>query len=101
MAHAFGYAIADVYLSFAVESAIWLLYFVMFTSSAWQATPGKRWFGIKVTDLQGGRISLGRSTARAFASVLSWVVFLIGFLLVFLTRRRQALHDLIAGTVVV
>jgi uncharacterized RDD family membrane protein YckC len=101
VAHSLGYSIADVWLNFAVETALWLLYFAAFTASAWQATPGKRWFGIKVTDLSGRRIGIGRSIVRAVASVLSWVALFGGYLLALVTPRRQALHDLMAGTVVV
>lgn len=101
VAHSLGYSIADVWLSFAAEMGLWLIYFGAFTASAWQATPGKRWFGIKVTDLSGRRIGIGRSLARVLASVLSWVALFAGYLLALLTPRRQALHDLMAGTVVV
>lgn len=76
------------------------LYEAAFLSSAWQATPGKRATGVFVTDLVGERISFGRASARAFATHLSWIA-LIGYLIQPFTAKRQALHDLIAGTVVV
>jgi uncharacterized RDD family membrane protein YckC len=76
------------------------LYFAIFESSAWQATLGKRALGVVVTDLAGDRISFGRATGRHFAHYLS-TIFLIGFLIQPFTARRQALHDLIAGTLVV
>ena len=100
LAHALGYSIANTWVNFAVDAALWLLYFAVFTASAWQATPGKRWFGIKVTDLEGRRITFGRSLTRAIASILSWAVF-VGLLMAAFTPRRQALHDFLAGTVVV
>ena len=39
--------------------------------------------------------------ARLFAKLLSGLVFCLGFLLAAFTARKQALHDLLAGTLVV
>lgn len=76
------------------------LYFAVTHSSSAQATPGKRLVGLKVTDLNGHRISFGRATGRYFASTLSALLLLIGYLMVLFTERRQCLHDLIADTLV-
>jgi uncharacterized RDD family membrane protein YckC/Tfp pilus assembly protein PilE len=76
-------------------------YYAGFHSSSLQATPGKGVFGIKVTDTEGRRISLGRAIGRYFASWLSFLVLGIGFLMAAFTQRRQALHDMICGTLVV
>jgi hypothetical protein len=59
--------------------AAWM-YFAAFESSGWQATPGKKALGIKVTDLNGDRISFGRATLRYFGKGLSSLV-LIGWFL--------------------
>ncbi|MCP1675774.1 putative RDD family membrane protein YckC [Natronocella acetinitrilica] len=80
--------------------ASWL-YWAGFHSSAYQATPGKLVMGLRVTDLQGQRISFLRATGRHLAEFLSAVLFLIGYIMVAFTRRKQGLHDLIAGTLVV
>jgi uncharacterized RDD family membrane protein YckC len=77
------------------------LYFAYQESSPAQATIGKRALGIKVTDLEGNRISFGRATGRYFAKYLSAITLFIGFLLAAFTARKQALHDMIAGTLVV
>jgi uncharacterized RDD family membrane protein YckC len=77
------------------------LYFAGLESSAWQATAGKRLLGLLVTDTAGRRLSFGRSTARYFAKLLSALPILIGYLLAAFTPRKQALHDIIAGTLVV
>jgi uncharacterized RDD family membrane protein YckC len=77
------------------------LYHALFESSNRQATPGKLACGIKLTDLAGERIGFGRASARYFASWITSVTFLIGYLTVAFTERRQALHDLIARTLVV
>ncbi len=81
-------------------AAPWL-YHALFESSRKQATPGKLACGIKLTNLAGERIGFGRASARYFASWLTSVTFLIGYLTVAFTEKRQSLHDLIARTVVV
>ena len=77
------------------------LYAALFESSAMQATPGKKAIGLKVTDLQGNRISFGRATGRYFAEWITGMTFLVGYVMVAFTQKRQSLHDMIAGTVVV
>src|SRR5689334_9060701 len=79
---------------------LWL-YFALLESSRLQATPGKLALAIKVTALDGGRIGFWRATGRTIAKYLSAVILMIGFIMAGLTRRKQALHDLIAGTLVV
>ena len=76
-------------------------YFAILESSARQATLGKMAIGIKVTDLNGHRISLLRATGRFFAKFLSGLILLIGYIMAAFTARKQALHDILAGTLVV
>jgi uncharacterized RDD family membrane protein YckC len=76
------------------------LYEAFMESSSYQATLGKMIFGMKVTDLNGNRISFGRATGRHFAKILSGMILCIGFIMVGLTERKQGLHDLLAGTLV-
>lgn len=77
------------------------LYFAKLESSAGQATPGKRLMGIKVTDDKGQRIGFGRATGRFFGKIISGMIFNIGYMLAGWTGRKQALHDMMAGTCVV
>ncbi|HEY7862172.1 MAG TPA: RDD family protein [Thermoanaerobaculia bacterium] len=84
-----------------LEILLWVGYGAAFESSQWQATLGKRALSLRVTDLAGRRISFGRAVARQFAEVLSWLTLTIGFLMAGFTRRRQALHDMVAGTLVI
>jgi len=72
------------------------LYWAALESSPWQATVGKRLFGMVVTDLQGRRISLGRATARYFGKIM-----IVCFLWIFFTEKKQGFHDILAGCVVV
>lgn len=83
-----------------LKLAIHLAYWPLFESSAWQATPGKRLCHLKVVDMAGNRLSFGRAFLRNIAKVLSFLPLGFGFLMACLTIRSQALHDKIAGTVV-
>jgi len=77
------------------------IYFAAFESSEGQATLGKKALGIKVTDLDGKRISFGRASGRFFAMYLSAVLLCIGFIMIAFTKKKQGLHDIIAGCLVV
>jgi uncharacterized RDD family membrane protein YckC len=77
------------------------LYFALMESSARQATLGKMALGLRVTDEQGRRIGFGRATGRYFAKIISALILFIGFIMAGFTTRKQALHDMIAGTLVV
>lgn len=76
------------------------MYYAFCESSAWQATVGKLALGLRVTDMQGNRLSLKRALARYPAMILSSLILCIGFLMVAWTRQKQGLHDMIAGTLV-
>lgn len=77
------------------------LYFAVLESSSWQATMGKRALGIIVTDEHGERLTFARATGRHFAKFLSGLVLYIGFLMAGWTSRKQAIHDMVANTLVV
>ena len=97
-------AIATFFAGFGFIMIITLLltwaYFALMESSGWQGTVGKKIMGIQVTDVNGGRITLGRATIRLAAKAFLSGWFLIGYILALFTQRKQALHDLIAGTLV-
>lgn len=90
-----------VLMLYPLAFAIGLLYFALQESSVHQATLGKRALGIKVTDLTGRRISFAHAVGRWFAAALSYLTLYIGFLMAAFTARKQALHDMVAGTLVV
>ena len=77
------------------------LYFAFFESSKMQATPGKWLLRLHVTGIYGERISFWRATGRFVATVLSYATAGIGFVMAGLTTRKQALHDMPAGCLVV
>jgi uncharacterized RDD family membrane protein YckC len=77
------------------------LYFALFECGRLQATPGKLALGIKVVDDLGRRVDFGRASGRYFGKILSSLILNIGYLMAGWTARKQALHDLLAGTLVV
>jgi uncharacterized RDD family membrane protein YckC len=81
--------------------AVFVVYYTGMQASGLQATVGKMLLGLKVTDLQGGRASPGRMLLRELGKIASAIPLFIGYLLAAFTGRKQALHDMIASTVVV
>ncbi len=77
-----------------------IAYFTLLESSRWQATLGKRVCRLRVTDLGGRRIGIGRALGRYLGKFVSALLLGIGFLMVGWTRRSQGLHDLMADTLV-
>ncbi|MBS0185582.1 MAG: RDD family protein [Proteobacteria bacterium] len=92
-----GYFVLLTGLSFLF---VWI-YYAWFQSSHLQATPGMRAFSMHITDYDGKRISFWRASGRFFSTILSGIIFYIGYLMIAFTPRKQALHDYIARTLVV
>jgi len=79
---------------------VWL-YYTLMESSSYQGTVGKIFLGIKVTDLNGHKIGFGRATGRHFGKIISAIILFVGFIMVAFTKRKQGLHDIMAGCLVV
>jgi uncharacterized RDD family membrane protein YckC len=77
------------------------LYFTLQESSAAQATLGKRAMGLIVTDMNGQRITFGKASGRFFGKIVSGLICYVGFIMAGFTEKKQALHDMMAGTLVV
>ncbi len=77
------------------------LYSALLEAGPWQATVGKKVLGLIVVDDRGNPISFGRATGRYFGKIVSALILLIGFFMAAFTARKQALHDMMAGTLVV
>src|SRR2546430_9143585 len=98
------------YTSFTTQTTVdwpwlallWVTYYTVF-EGFFGATLGKRLTGLRVTDLEGRRISWQGSIVRNIARLLDVLPFayLLGGILTLVTRRHQRLGDLLAGTVVV
>lgn len=74
----------------------WLYHSLMETST-YQGSVGKIICGIKVTDMNGQRISFGRATGRYFGKILSSLLLCIGYLMCIWTEQKQCLHDRMSG----
>jgi uncharacterized RDD family membrane protein YckC len=81
-----------------VVMAVAAVWFIASESSRWQASPGKRLLGLRVTDVQGGRCGRGRIAGRFFAGMPSWLLLHVGHALAGVTPGKRALHDYLAGT---
>ncbi|MEZ0472464.1 RDD family protein [Luteimonas salinilitoris] len=77
-----------------------LLYHVACEAAPGQATAGKRALGLQVVDESGGRVSVARALLRHVAGALSWLTLNLGHVLAALPPQRRALHDRIAGAMV-
>ena len=64
-------------------------------------TAGGALFGLQVLREDGGDVSGRRAIGRTLAFPLSFLILCLGVLGILLGDRRRALHDVIAGTVVV
>jgi uncharacterized RDD family membrane protein YckC/Tfp pilus assembly major pilin PilA len=80
--------------------AAWL-YYAIFESSRLQGTPGKLALGLRVTNRAGEPLGFGAATGRCFGHIVSNLTLGVGYALVLFTQRRQTLHDLMAGALVV
>jgi len=89
----------------ASGAVVWLvitwLYWALMESSSKQGTFGKDMLGIVVTDAEGNRISFRKATVRHFGKVASALPVLAGFVMAGFTAKKQGLHDLITGSLVV
>ncbi|MDM8001161.1 MAG: RDD family protein [Dehalococcoidia bacterium] len=77
------------------------LYWAIMESSSKQATVGKGMLDIVVTDAEGKRMSFRKASLRHLWKLASALPALAGFVVAGFTARKQAVHDLIAGTLVV
>lgn len=76
-------------------------YHAVFESRHDGATPGQRALGLRVTDVDGARITAMRALARHAAGALSWITLNIGQALVLVPPAHLALHDRVSATRVV
>jgi uncharacterized RDD family membrane protein YckC len=90
-----------IFLAATVSLVFTWLYHALMESSEWQATVGKKVLGLVVTDMAGQRVSFWRATARHFAKIITNMVpAFIGYIMAAFTEKKQALHDMLAGCLV-
>ena len=79
---------------------------VSMTYSTWfvgalGATPGLMALGLKIVRPDGSAVGYGRALGRYFATILSTLIFGIGYLMVAFDSEKRALHDMICDTRVI
>ncbi len=79
---------------------IGLCYFALFVGWRGQ-TPGKMLLGLRIIRTSGEEVRYARALVRWLGQCLSALLFGFGFLMVAFSRRKQGLHDKLAGTYVV
>ena len=81
-----------------------LAYFFVF-EALWSRTPGKYLFGLRVCQVDGSRCTLRSAMLRTLLRVIEVNPILLGALpagiMLLVTKRKQRLGDLLAGTVVI
>lgn len=83
-----------------VVSAISWAYYGIMESSPARGTLGKIALGLYVGDARGDPISFRRAAYRNWLKLFSWLTLGAGFVLAGVTPRKQGLHDLLGGTLV-
>ncbi len=84
-----------------ISTIIWVLYGTLMESSKYQATVGKLALGLIVTDVAGVKIDFSKALVRNLGKLLSNFIMMIGYIMAAFTEKKQGLHDIIAGTLVV
>ena len=77
------------------------LYYALMESSKHGGTLGKIAVGIKVVDMNGNRVSFGKATGRYFSRIVTNMTLFVGYIMAGFTEKKQALHDIIAGCLVI
>ena len=91
---------ASLVIAYVISLGLQVAYYAYLESSEKQATFGKQAMGLVVTDMNGGRITMLNAAGRFFSKIISGVILFIGYLMQPFTEKKQALHDMIAGTLV-
>ena len=118
----FGVTLSLPYLAqamhFESKSAVWMLivviglvvlggivvlahgYFLYFEYKKHGQTPGKKLFGLRVVTIDGSPLSFGKCLTRETLRYVDMMFVLPGVLSWLLTKKRQRLGDVLAGTMV-
>jgi uncharacterized RDD family membrane protein YckC len=78
-----------------------IIYHIVMECTVKQGTYGKQLLKIKVSDMQGNRISFARSVSRNALKIVSVLPFFIGYIFSFFNKQQQCMHDMLAGTLVI
>ena len=95
------YIINGIFTLILLTSLMSILYFSIMESSKHQATLGKIALGLKVTDMDGNRLDFIKAFLRNLGKILSSMIMNVGYIMAGITPKKQALHDILANTLVV
>jgi len=87
------------YLARGVDFLITYTYFVWMTFK-YQATLGKMAVGLVVVSDKSSTLTSGQVLLREISKIISALVIYLGYIMAGFTKRKQALHDMIASTTV-
>lgn len=89
------------FFTFSSASILWLLYYWLLEGMS-GATLGKAAMNVRVRRADGSNIDLGKSLVRNLLRVIDGIgLYLVGFFVAILSRKKQRLGDHAADTVVV
>ncbi len=78
-----------------------ILYYTLMEASKFQGTVGKIALGLKVTDANGGKLDIVKALLRNVGKIVSGLILMIGYIMAGFTEKKQALHDMFVGALVV
>ena len=84
-----------------VKTVVDILYHAFMESSKFQGSIGKTALGMIVTDTSGAKLDFMKAAIRNAGKIISGFILAIGYIMAGFTEKKQALHDMIAGTLVV
>jgi uncharacterized RDD family membrane protein YckC len=79
----------------------WCIYYVLLETSKWQGTVGKKVKGLKVTNLEGGMVTVTQALTRYWMIVPACLLLFVGIIMIAFTDKKQGLHDKVAKVLVV
>jgi len=95
-----GVILAGVGMIWIVTFVLSVLYYSFMESSSYQGSVGKIALGLIVTDMNGNKLDFSKAFVRNLCKIISNLSFLIGYIVALFTEKHQALHDILAGTLV-
>lgn len=92
-----------IYAGILVLADFWItwIYFAGMESSTLQGSLGKLAVGIRVCNADLKRVTFEQATARYFSKIISSLTIGVGYLLCAYSSKKQALHDLVAKTILI
>jgi uncharacterized RDD family membrane protein YckC len=90
--------LSDTPIVAGIALGLWAFTYFTYALTMTGRTVGKAIVGTRVVRADGSDLRFGRAAVRVLAMPLSFLLFGVGLLLIFLRADRRALHDLIAGT---